>query len=229
MLAEEYARLDSVGTSGPAIVAYRGLSSAQVEGLATQGDSAAIAVLGAMSVMRAWNFPEDRAVAYLLREDPSLWSFHIEQPMQPETLRHLEKARDWFYEAALHGRLLALQNAGEIISLISGTPPSLGWIGLNDYESLPGDEKYALDPLLVYHALAFEIAPQLRTGPFGMVVSKLTVGGERQQLILGELVRQFNQDREAARLPPIEIPESRAPSTMEFESMLCESYLESVP
>jgi hypothetical protein len=213
VLAAEYARLDSVVTSGPAIQSYRGLSSAQLGDLAVQGDSAAMAVLGAVSVMRARNLPKDKAVDYLLREDPSLWSFSLGQQLEPDRVKHLEEARDWFYQSALHGRLLALQNAGEIIGI----------------ESLEGYERHALDPTTVYHALAFEIAPQLRSGPFGPIISELAPGGERRQLILDELARQFNEDREAAQLPPIVISASTAPAMEEFESMLCEPYLDSVP
>jgi hypothetical protein len=229
VLAEEYARLDSIVTSGPAIQSYRGLSSAQLGDLAIQGDSAAMAVLGAVSVMRARNLPEDKAVAYLLREDPSLWSFSLAQRLEPETVKHLEEARDWFYKSALHGRLLALQNAGEIIGIVAGTPTKLGWIEEDEYESLEGYERHALDPTTVYHALAFEIAPQLRTGPFGTIISELAPGGERQQAVLDELASQFEKDREAAKLPPIVISASTAPSMEEFESMLCEPYLDSVP
>lgn len=53
VLAAEYARLDAVITSGPTIASYRGLSASQLHGLAVQGDSAAMAVLGAVAVMRA--------------------------------------------------------------------------------------------------------------------------------------------------------------------------------
>jgi hypothetical protein len=205
VLAEEYARLDSIVTSGPAIQSYRGLSSAQLGDLAIQGDSAAMAVLGAVSVMRARNLPEDKAVAYLLREDPSLWSFSLAQRLEPETVKHLEEARDWFYKSALHGRLLALQNAGEIIGIVAGTPTKLGWIEEDEYESLEGYERHALDP------------------------TTLAPGGERQQAVLDELASQFEKDREAAKLPPIVISASTAPSMEEFESMLCEPYLDSVP
>ncbi len=222
ILAEEYARIDLLATSGPTIESYRGLPSAQLGNLAIQGDSAAMAVLGAISVMRAMSLPEENAVAYLLLEVPGVQSFEFEQPLEPETAKHLEEASDWFYEAAVHGRLLALQNAGEIIAVAAGTPIELGWIQQDEYETLEGYEQHALDPTNVYGALAFEIAPELRSGPLGTMIAELTPGGERQQLVLNELAWRFNQDREAAGLPPIEIPESTAPSMEELESMLCE-------
>ena len=222
VLTAEYARFDSLVTSGPTIESYRGLPSAQLENLAIQGDSAATAVLGAISVMRAMNLNEDQAVAYLLLEEPGLQSFGFEQPLEPETAKHLEDASDWFYKAAVHGRLLALQNVGEIIAIIGGSPTELGWISQGEYDSLEAYERHALDATNVYAALAFEIAPELRTGPLGTMISDLTPGGERQQLVLNELAWRFKQDREAAGLPPIEISESTAPSMEELESMLCE-------
>ncbi len=222
VLADEYARLDSVITSGPTIASYRGLSSAQLGNLAIQGDSAAMAVLGAVSVMRARKLPEDKAVAYLLREDPSVWSFSLQPPLKPEVVKHLEQASDWFYKAALHGRLLALENAGEIIALVADTPTELGWIEADEYANLAGYERYELDPATVYHALAFELAPELRSGPFGAINAELTQGGERQQLVLDELARQFSEDRQAAGLPPIAITKSSAMSTAELSAMLCE-------
>lgn len=222
VLADEYARLDSVITSGPTIASYRGLSSAQLVGLAIQGDSAAMAVLGAMAVMRARNLSEDKAVAYLLREDPSVWSFSLQSPLEPEVMKHLEQASDWFYNAALHGRLLALENAGEIIAMVAGTPTELGWVEADEYANLAGYERYELDPATVYHALAFELAPELRSGPFGAINAELTQGGERQQVVLDELARQFSEDRQAAGLPPIAITKSSAMSTAELSAMLCE-------
>ena len=91
-LAAEYARFDSLVTSGPTIESYRGLSSAELAGLANQGDSAAMAVLGAISVMKAMNLSEDRAVAYLLLEGPRLQSFGFEQPLESETEKDTSSA-----------------------------------------------------------------------------------------------------------------------------------------
>ena len=222
VLSAEYARFDSLVTSGPTIESYRGLSSAALTGLAGQGDSAAMAVLGAMSVMRVMNLPDDAAVAYLLLEGPELQAFDLANPLETEIAEHLEEARAWFYKAAIHGRLLALQNVGEVVAILGGSPAELGWIQQEDYDSLETFEKHALDPANVYAALAFEVAPELRSGPMGTMISEQTPGGERQQMVLHELAWRFGQEREATGLPPIEISESTGPSMEEFESMLCE-------
>ena len=222
VLSAEYARFDSLVTSGPTIESYRGLSSAALAGLAGQGDSAAMAVLGAISVVRAMKLPEDKAVGYLLLEGPELQAFDFADPLEPEVAEHLEEARAWFYKAAIHGRLLALQNVGEIVASMGASPIDLGWIQQEDYDSLETFEKHALDPANVYAALAFEVAPELRSGPMGAMISGQTPGGGRQQMVLNELAWRFDQEREATGLPPVEISESTAPSMEEYESMLCE-------
>ncbi len=79
--------------------------------------------------------------------------------------------------------------------------------------------------MTVYNALAFEIAPQLRDGPSGMIYEMLP-RNERQRTIVAGLAERFEQDREEAKLPPIEIAESTAPPMEELRSMLCESYLD---
>ena len=221
-IAAEFARFEPLVTSGATIESYRGLTSRQLDSLAMQGDSAAMAVLGAISVMRAMNLPEDQAVPYMLLEEPALKLFEFPQPLETETAEHLDRAIDWFYKSAVHGRLLALRDAGEIIAMAGGTPSELGWIPQNEYENLEGFERHALDPANVYGALAFEIAPELIDGPLGAMTAELTPGGDRQQLLLHELAWRFTQDREGAGLPPIEIPKSNAPSMEEFESLLCD-------
>ena len=212
VMSAEYERFDSLVTSGPTIESYRGLSAAELAGLADQGDSAAMAVLGAISVMRAMGLPEDEAVPFLLLEGPSVQSLGFERPLEPETEKHLEQARNWYYKAAVHGRLLALQNAGYIVAIVDGTPIELGWIQQDEYDSLASYERQALDPINVYGALAFDIAPELRTSPMGAISFGLTPGGDRQQLVLNDLAWRFRQDREAAGLPPIDLSESSAPS-----------------
>jgi hypothetical protein len=222
VLADESVRFEALMTTGPALESYRGLPAAQLEGLAVQGDSAAMAALGAISIMRAMNFPEDDDFAFLILEQPSLLAFGSGQALDPVTTQHLEEAREWFYKAALHGRLLALQNAGEVIAIVAGSPSQLGWIQQGEYEALDSFEQQALDPGSIYAALAFEIAPELRTSALGQSMSEATSGSDRKYLILNELVWQFEQDREALGLPPTEIPESNARLTESLETPLCE-------
>lgn len=229
MLSAELGRLDLVTTSGPTIASYRGLSAAALQHLAVQGDSAAMAVLGAVSVMRARNISEDRAVPYLLHEESELRSHRFKRPLKPEVVEHYREASDWFYKAALHGRIHALYHVGEILWTIEGGPVELGWIDQDEFDAMRSLEKGAFYPASIYNELAFTIVPQLRSGPVGEMIQGLYPHSERRQLILNELAKQFDQDRKDADLPPIIIAESTAPSLAEMRSMLCESYLESKP
>lgn len=222
MFAEDFGRLDSVAVTGPTIASYRGLSSAELNALATQGDSAAMAVLGAVSLLKARNMTEDSAVPFLLYEDVSLHGYFRKDALEPEAIKHLEEAYGWFYKSALHGRILALGYAGESIGAVEGGPVGLGWIEEDEYEGLRGLRQSAFTPMTVYSALAFEIAPQLRDGPSGIIYEMLP-RDEPQATILVELVKQFEKDREVAKLPPIEIAESTAPPMEEVRAMLCES------
>lgn len=225
MFSADYRRLESVAVSGPMIGSYRGLSSAELGDLAAQGDSAAMAVLGAVSMLRARNIAEDQAVPYLLLEDMKLHTYVSHKQLDPEEVKHLEEAYRWFYLAALHGRLLALPYAGDAIGILEGGPVGMGWIEKDEYDALRGFSKSAFMPTTVYNALAFEIAPQLRDGPSG-IIYKILPRNERQRTIAAGLAERFEQDREEAKLPPIEIPESTAPPMEEIRSMICESYLD---
>lgn len=226
MFAADVGRIDLVATNGPTIASYRGLSAVELGNLATQGDSAAMAVLGAMSVMRARNLPDDRAVAYLLYEDKTLMSYRPQIPPEPDAAKHFDDAANWFYQSALHGRVLALNHIGGILWLTGRGPVELGWIEKEEYVSLKRGDRNSLMPGNLYNALAFEIAPQLRDGPFGTIFTDLIGHSERQQPIITELAEKFHRDREAARLPPIVVPESTAPSIEVIKSMLCDSYLD---
>jgi len=221
-------RIDSASISGRTIASYRGLSAADLSDLATQGDSAAMAVLGAVSVMRARGHDEDNAVPYLLHEDLSLHTYVTSQPLEAATVKHYQEARDWYYRSALNGRLLALYRVGEIAGIIEGGAVGLGWIEKDKYESLKGFEKTTIDPATIYNALVFEIAPQLRDGPFAVVYSQ-GPRTEQQLAILAELAKQFDQDRVEAKLPAIDIPESTAPPMEELLSLICDSYIGSEP
>ena len=222
LLSDEWARLDSLSVTGPTIASYRGLSDAELENLVAQGDSAAMAVLGAISFMRARGLDDGDAVSYLLNEESRLNGYSFTRPLDEEVRTNYEQARDWFYQAALHGRPLSLQKVGEITWVVNGGPVALGWIGKDDYESLNSFEKGALDPIMVYQELATVIAPQLGSGPIWESVSEHMPRIDQQQNVLDELARQFVQDLGNAGLPPIEVPESTAPALQELRSMLCD-------
>ena len=216
-------RFDAVSDSGPVIAAYRGLSEQEIQDLAAQGDSAAMVVLGAMSVMRARAWPVEKAVAYLLFEDPELRAFTLSRPLSTEFLDHMKLARQWFYKAALHGRVMVLYRVGDSLALEKGGPVELGWISRQEYDGLSDHEKTALHPFSVYNVLAYEVAPGLKSGPPGQILTALIPRTEQQMAIVDELAGQFARDLHDAGLPPVVVPESSVPPADDLLSLLCES------
>ena len=229
MFMAELERLDPVMDTGPTIASYRSLTSAELEVMAQQKDSAAMAVLGAMSVMRARNLPESNAVSYLLLEDKSLSSVAIERPLPPEVVEHYEEASRWFYRSALHGRLLALRHVGQHSWLMGKGPVEHGWIEKDDYDALSSKEKTAIDPGNIYSSVAYEIAPTLKDGPIGEMLTEISRGvvantGLRETILTG-LVQRFEDDRVNAGLPEIIVSDSAAPSLQEIFAMVCDEWI----
>ena len=222
-LVQDSYRFDAVSDSGPTVSSYRGLSEQELHDLTAQGDSAAMAVMGAMSVMRAREWPVEKAVPYLTLEDPDLMSFRFTRPHSPEFLNHMAQARRWFYKAALHGRVLALGHVGEALSFEQGGPIELGWIDQAEYDNFSSYEKTALMPSNLYNVLAYEIAPELRSGPHGEILAQLMPRTERQQVIVDRLAEQFHRDLQDAGLPPIVVAKSAAPPIEDLLLLLCES------
>ena len=223
ILAQDFYRYDTVVDSGPIIESYRGLNEQELQELSAQGDSAAMVVLGAMSVMRAREWPVDKAVPYLLLEDPELMAYRYSRPLSAEFLAHMERAKYWFYKAAMHGRLMVLHRVGYAIEIGQGGPVELGWIDKAEYATLSNYEKSALIPSNVYNALAFEIAPGLTSGPIGEIFFGLIPGTDRQKAVTKQLAEQFQRDVSDAGLPPISVAESIAPPMEEMLSLLCDS------
>ncbi len=222
-IAKDAYRYDAVMDSGPVIAAYRGLSEQQLRDLTAQGDSAAMVVLGAMSVMRAREWPVEKAVPYLMLEDRELMAFTISRPLSPEFVDHMRQARQWFYRAALHGRVMVLYRVGESLIFEQGGPVEIGWISKEEYDGLSNREKMALYPANVYSALAFEVAPGLRSGPTGEILTAIMPRTERQQVVVDQLAQQFERDRKDAGLPPVVVSESSLASFDDLLLLLCES------
>jgi len=225
ILVKDSYRFDSVSTNGPSIAAYRDLSAAQLRSFASQGDSAAMSVLGAVSIMRARKLSDIKAVPYLLFEDRSLHTYVSNSSIETSTNAHLEEAGEWFYKAALNGRVMALYQVGDTLWNRGLGPVELGWIDNAEYEQLSSFQKTALIPSNVYNVLAFEIAPELKTGPSGRLIFEMLPRSKRQEQAINALKKQFNEDLKLSGLPPISIPASAAPPIEELMSMVCDSVL----
>ena len=221
-MMDELARLDPYVVNFGSISDYRDLAESELRHLIAQGDSGAMAVLGAMHVMRARGLSDADAVPYLLLEDPNLFSYQYKLPHTEEQTRHYELAVDWFYKSALHGRLLALINVGDQLVTLGKTPIDLGWISAEDYDQLTRAQKSTFNAANVYQAVALTIAPQVEVGfleeiglGFGSMFAK------RFANIAEPIVTQFRSDRAELGLDPLIIPASTLPSYGELTELLC--------
>lgn len=226
LVVEDSYRFDAASSSGPSIAAYRGLTEQEVRNFADQGESAAMVVLGAMSVMRARGWPVEQAVPYLMFENPDLFVYEYTHPLSKETLGHMAEAREWYYQAALHGRVMVLSRVGQLLSDERGGAVGLGWIDASEYDALSDDEKFAWSPWYVYYVLSFEVAPALKTGPLGGPMSEVFSMGERRRIIVDQLAERFFRDLDDAGLDPASIPESEAPPIEDLMALLCEGELD---
>lgn len=222
---EETRLLDSIGTGGPSIAAYRNLTSSDLESLAKQGDSAAMVVFGTISELTARRVDGSNAVTYLLDEDPSILLGHqIERPLTAETLAVLNESSKWYYEAAKHGRLAALLKYANVHKIVGRGPVELGWISSEDFASLSVDEKRALSPKVVYEALMYDIAPQLRNGIVGAYRFRNLPRSEAQGLVLSALKEDFYREQMNSGLPRIDLGAWQIPDSEDVKSMLCDDY-----
>jgi len=205
--------------TGPDIESFRGVELQAVEEFAAQGDSAAMAVLGAASVLRALGKDDGKAVAWLLFEewDQSFALFGRE--FSSAQILALNDAAYWFYQSALHGRLRALGKYGEVRSAIFGGPVGLGWLTQTDYAALNSGEKTAINVSNVYMVLANDLAPEIKMGPLGLMFDAVPET-ELQLEIRSKLQTEFNQAHDESGLPPISVPPA---ATVDFEEILSQA------
>ena len=222
MMMDEMERLDPFLVNSGSISVYRELTESELGHLIAQGDSGAMAVLGAMHVMRARGLPDSEAVPYLLMENPALLTYRYKLPHTEEQTRHYELAAEWFYKSALHGRLLALINVGHQLDMMGKKPVDLGWISIEDYDQLTRGQKSTFNAANVYQAVAFTIAPQVEVGFFEEIGlgfgSKLA---KRFANIAEPIATQFRSDRAELGLDPLIVPASTLPSYDELTELLC--------
>lgn len=226
-LNQDAARMESVSASGVVLDAYRGLDDAALQSYAEQGDSAAMLVMGANAVMRAFGMDQSLAIEWLNnRERISDLDLGNSELTSAASLA-LNDAAYWFYEAASHGRLLALQNYGQVRGRLFGGPVGLGWISQEEYDSLDASGKTSLVPANLYAQVAYDIAPALREGALGNL-TRMAPESSIQQDVRRDLVAEFEETLSASGLPPVSVAPTASPDTEALFDQLCESAKEEV-
>ena len=224
LILQEAERIAPYATMTPGMAAYRDLSETDLNKLIDQGDSAAMAVMAAIEKMRAWGADEQKAIPYLTGE---AGSFVQIRPIPADQDDHYKRAAIWYYEAALHGRVLALIDAGNTLEMARQTPVELGWVTADEYADLSDREKTLMKPTHVYHALAHTIAPELRVIMGTETSQSATLAKAHPNLKFAQVVRtmyrEFERTRMARGLPEISVPESHLPPIHELQVLLCKT------
>ena len=222
IMMDELRRLDPYTVNMESIAAYRDLAQSELSSLIDQGDSGAMAVVGAMHEMKARGWPESYAVPYLLHEGPDQSSNSAGLPAAEEQKRHYEQAAKWFYQAALHGRVLALTYVGRQLDNMGSSPVDLGWISADEYNQLTRAERSTFNAANVYQAVAYTIAPELEIGLFDDENAGFgTAFAKRFSSIAEPIAAKYRSDRKGLGLRPLLVPASELPPAQEIAELLC--------
>lgn len=224
LVQEDVNRMHTVTAGGPDIDAYRGIDAVSLGSYAEQGDSAAMAVVGARSVLRAFGMSPSRAIEWLNGELLIPELLQDGDPLAADAALKLNDAAYWFYQAALHGRVFALQQYGTVRGRLFGGAVGLGWISAEDFRKLDAPARSLLLPGNVYQRAAFDLVPQLQGGALGIIAS-LVPESARQGEIRAVIVADFDRALKDAELPSIDVPETASPGLDTQRSRLCASVL----
>ncbi len=224
-VVQDMARLEPLSVHGTAMSAYESLDEDTLRGFAEQGDSAAMAIIGAIYVLRAYDLDESLAIAWL-NDDQTISDLDLgNSQLSSAASLSLNEAAYWFYESAMHGRLFALQNYGRSRGRLFGGPVGLGWVSQEEYDALNPSEKAALVPANLYTQVVFDIAPTLRKGSLG-VLSRSVPQDPLHDMVRAELAMEFEQSLSDRGLPPTsEIP-AASPVIESLLDRVCESEFE---
>ena len=224
-VAQDAARLIALQTHGLPVAPYRSFDDSTLRAFADQGDSVAMAVIGAAAVLRAYDVDEALATDWLNSEytiadlDVGLTQLSSEASLQ------LNEAAYWFYQSALHGRLFALRHYGAVRSRLFGGPIGLGWISQGEYEQLGDRDRWSLRPSNVYAQVAYDIVPQLREGLLADLSSGLPES-DLQLAIRESLLEEFADTLSDSGLQRVEIAPTASPGIAELYDQICNAELQ---
>ncbi|MDJ0918702.1 MAG: hypothetical protein QNJ05_13125 [Woeseiaceae bacterium] len=226
-MAAEAARFESVSPTGPGMAVYQGLSEADLLSLATQEDSGAMVVLATRASLRARGKSEDYAVSqlsgYSNRARSRVPIPDKDSGANPE--QALQEAQDWYYKAALHGRIFALVYVGRLQRRLVGGPVELGWIDKQAFEQLERKQRRDFNPFVVYQAAALKLMPQkMASPPMVLALESASVDLDFGDPATIDLVLdEFRTDLQQSGLTLPVIPPYEGPSLEEWREEFCEN------
>jgi hypothetical protein len=219
-LRREFERLRGAGLLMDDVEAYRHVDDATLTELSRTGDTAAMMVLGQRRLLAALGRDPAMAVDLLAGRQLSQEGGSIDLEAIDREL--LDEAAGWFYRAALHGRIYALQKFGDTLQWREGlieAPVRLGWVEQAEWTGMTRMEQAAWSPPNVYAEAIYDLSPALTTGYSGIGYN-LQLKSEKTQVLRDRVVKRFLADQHDAGLPPLDIPMSDF-DIEEFESSLC--------
>ena len=224
-VAQDAARLVALQTHGLPIAPYESFDDSTLRTFADQGDSAAMVFIGATAVLRAYDIDVALATSWLSNEFVIADLDTGQTQLSSEASLQLNEAAYWFYQAALHGRLFALQHYGEVRSRLFGGPIGLGWISEDKFDELDDGEVASLQPTNVYMQVAYDIAPQLREGLHADLSLSLPES-EVQLAIRKTILAEFADTMSESGLPGVDIAPTASPGIVELYDRICSSELQ---
>ncbi len=185
--------------------ALLGVEANGLNDLTSQGNSAAMATLAYRSLLSANRQDPDEAAALLNSAEISANGYSPKLAVASRyrdgtALLALQDANYWFYQAALHGRLQALPEYGEIIGAQVGGATGLRWISREQYDALDADGQRLYSPRSVYA----DVADRLNGAPprsYPPTVLDAELAGAREAIV-ERLVAEFRADAAAADIEP---------------------------
>lgn len=212
---------------------YKGNSIEVLESLAEQGDSGAMAVLGAQYLLLAHGLDPDGAADYLdpnsrlARNHPDAEAHSIlllpkKQDYDEEQLALLEEASFWFFESAVHGRYMALELVGSISSRVVGNAVDHGWISASEYESLESRNRNSLFATNVYRYAAQMLVPADKDGTVISLLQLFGAPGGRATEIATRVAASVTDAQQTRGIQPKFVDTSDVLSYEELFELLCE-------
>ena len=232
-ILREIEYVDQVNIYAGYSMGYKGNSVDVLESLAEQGDSAAMAVLGAHYLLLAHDLDPDGAAEYLdmnsrlERTHPESEAhgrlvFPQKQDYTDEQLALLEKASYWFFESAVHGRYLALEAVGNISTRVVGNAVDHGWISETEYESLESRDRNNLFASNVYRFAGQMLLPADKDGVFIGLLQAFGVPSGPATEIATRIAASVTDAQQERGIVPVYVDISNILSYEELFELLCE-------
>ncbi|MEM1174857.1 MAG: hypothetical protein AAGA33_10805 [Pseudomonadota bacterium] len=226
--------LERTDVYGSYTLSYKGLSAEELESLAAQADSGAMAILGARYLLLAHDLDPADAPAFLYfdalfdkarpdREDMRWLLVPRKVEYTEKKRKHMETAVYWFMEAVLHGRYRGLTIVGSISHRLNGKAIEQGWISAEDHAVLSRREQNELFPTNVYQYAGVMLMPEVNDGVLVGIIRSFGLSGERaRELALG-VVEQVRNEQLARNITP-DFPDfASIASQDEILALLCDT------